>query len=60
MSLSAREILENKGFTVKDENAEALDSRWKAMEAAKESIDIDDLAETKIGLTNIPGGEQID
>lgn len=60
MSLSAREILENKGFTVKDENAEAIDSRWKAMEKMKAEIDTADLAETRIGLTNIPGGEQID
>lgn len=60
MSFSAREILETKGFKVMDETAEYVDMRWKSMEAVKEEIENEYLAENKIGLTNIPGSEQID
>lgn len=59
MTLSARQLLENKGFKVKEEIAEALNARWKGLEAAKKTIDISYLAESKIGVTNIPGGEDI-
>lgn len=60
MTLSARQLLENKGFTVKEAHTETLEARWKALEAAKENIENRYLAETKIGITNIPGGEQFD
>lgn len=60
MSFSAREILETKGFKVMDETAEYVDMRWKGMEAVKEEIENEYLVENKIGLTNIPGSEQID
>lgn len=58
--LTARQILESKGFKVKEENVEALEMQWKTLQAAKSAIELDYLKESKIGLTNVPGGDAID
>jgi len=53
-------ILENKGFKVKDENKENLETRWEILESQKKEIELSYLQENKIGLTNVPGGDDID
>lgn len=60
MTLSARQLLESKGFNVKKEIEPALEARWRGLEAAKAEIDSSYLAESKIGITHIPGGERVD
>lgn len=58
--LTARQILESKGFTVNEETIDALEARWQGLQAAKKDISIDLLAENKMGMTNIAGGDEID
>ena len=58
--LSARQILESKGFKVSDGHAEALELQWKSLQEAKDAIDLDYLKENKMGLTNVPGGDRIE
>jgi len=58
--LTARQIIESKGFKVKEENVAAIEMQWKKLQAAREQIELDYLKESKIGITNVPGGDQID
>lgn len=60
MSLLAYQLLENKGFKVKDEHADMLEIRWQSMLEMKEKIEIDLPTEIDIGLRNIPGGDHLD
>lgn len=60
MSLSARDILESKGFKVKDENTDLLNNRWNAMQEAQNTIKKISLGESEIGLTNVLGGKKRD
>lgn len=58
--LTARQILESKGFNINEETIDALEQRWKGLQAAKKEIDISYLEDNKMGLTNISRGDQID
>lgn len=58
--LTARQLLETKGFKVNDAHAEALELQWKKLQEAKQAIDLSYLKENKVGLTNIPGGDRIE
>lgn len=58
--IPTNKLLESKGFKVKEENVETLEMQWKALQAAKSAIELDYLKESKMGLTNVPGGDQID
>lgn len=58
--LTAREILENKGFKVSEAHADLLEHQWNSLQEAKKAIDLEYLKENKMGLTNVPGGDRID
>lgn len=60
MSLSIKELLENKGIKPREEHLEILDIRWEGMAALRgdlEGINIDDV---DIGMRNIPGGDHVE
>lgn len=58
--LTARQILESKGFTINEETIEALESRWKGLQEEKKAISLNYLKENKMGMTNIAGGDKVD
>lgn len=58
--LSAREILQSKGFRINEDTIDALEARWQGLHAAKQAIDLDYLEENKMGITNIAGGDDLD
>lgn len=60
MSLSVKEMLENKGIKPREEHLEILETRWKGMAELRgnlEGISIDD---ADIGMRNIPGGDHVE
>jgi len=60
LSLSIKELLENKGIRPREEHLEILDRRWSGMAALRgdlEGVNIDD---ADISLRNIPGGDHVE
>lgn len=60
LSLSIKELLENKGIKPREEHLEILDRRWKGMAELRgdlEGVNIDD---ADIALRNIPGGDHVE
>lgn len=60
LSLSVKEMLENKGIKPREEHLEILEQRWSGMAKLRgdlEGIAIDD---ADIGIRNIPGGDHVE
>jgi len=58
--LSAREILQSKGFRINEDTIDALEARWQGLHAARQAIELTYLKENQLGITNIAGGDDID
>jgi len=60
LSLSIKELLENKGIKPREEHLEILETRWKGM--AELRGDLKDVAidDADIGMRNIPGGDHVE
>ncbi|HZW69159.1 MAG TPA: hypothetical protein VFF20_11255 [Pseudogracilibacillus sp.] len=57
--LTARQILESKGFKINEETIDGLEARWQGLNASKKEIDVDTyFAANKFGLTNVAGGDK--
>lgn len=57
--LTARQILESKGFKINEDTIEGLEARWQGLNESKKEIDVDTyFAANKFGLTNVVGGDQ--
>ncbi|WP_233201386.1 hypothetical protein [Sporosarcina sp. P13] len=59
LSLSVKQLLENKGIQAKPEHLEILESRWKGMQALRGNLENIKIEDADIGLRNIPGGDHI-
>lgn len=60
MKISAYQILESKGFRVKEENKKNLAARWEVLQNQKENIPQSYFETNKMGLIKILGGESLD
>ena len=60
LSLSIKELLENKGLKPRKEHLEILDTRWKGMAALRGNLDGVAIDDADIGMRNIPGGDHVE
>lgn len=60
MSLSVKQLLENKGIQAKLEHLEVLESRWKGMQELRGTLENVKIEDADIGLRNMPGGDHIE
>lgn len=60
MSLSIKEILENKGIKPREAHLEILDTRWKGMAALRGDLEDVAIDDADIGMRNIPGGDHVE
>lgn len=60
MSLSVRQLLENKGIPVKEEHVDEIEKRWKGMQALRGNLEGVNIDDADISLRNIPGGDHIE
>ncbi|WP_232321206.1 hypothetical protein [Sporosarcina ureae] len=59
LSLSVKQLLDNKGIQAKPEHLEILESRWKGMQELRGTLEGVKIEDADIGLRNIPGGDHI-
>lgn len=59
MTLSVKQLLENKGIQVKSEHLELLEARWKGMQELRGDLEGVNIEDADIALRNIPGGDHI-
>lgn len=60
LTLSVKELLENKGIRVRKEHLDILETRWKGLAELRgelENVNIDD---ADISVRNIPGGDHVE
>lgn len=60
LSLSIKELLENKGITPREEHLEILETRWKGMQALRGDLKGANIDDADIALRNIPGGDHVE
>ncbi len=60
MSLSIKELLENKGIKAREKHLEILDTRWKGMADLRGNLDGVAIDDADIGMRNIPGGDHVE
>lgn len=60
MSLSIKELLENKGIKPREEHLETLENRLNGLSELRGSLDGINIDDADIGLRNIPGGDHIE
>lgn len=60
LSLSIKELLENKGIKPREEHLEILDTRWKGMAELRGNLDGVPIDDADIGMRNIPGGDHVE
>lgn len=60
MSLSIKNLLENKGIKPREEHLEILDTRWKGMAALRGDLKGVNIDDADIGMRNIPGGDHVE
>ena len=60
MSLSVRQLLEDKGIPVKESHLEEIEERWKGMQALRGNLDGVNIDDADISLRNIPGGDHVE
>lgn len=60
MKLSVRQLLENKGFTVKEEHIDMLEQNWEGIKNGRQMISQELKGEADLGLRNIAGGDHVD
>ena len=60
LSLSVKQLLENKGITPREEHLEILETRLKGMKALRSDLSGANIDDADIGLRNIPGGDHVE
>jgi len=60
LSLSVRELLENKGIKPREEHLEILENRWEGMQALRGNLENANIDDANISLRNIPGGDHVE
>lgn len=60
MSLSIKELLENKGIKPREEDLEILETRWKGLAELRGDLEGINKDDADIALRNIPGGDHVE
>lgn len=60
LSLSVKELLENKGITPRKEHLEILETRFKGMKELRGDLAGANIDDADISLRNIPGGDHVE
>ena len=60
LSLSVKEMLENKGINPREEHLEILEKRWQGMKELRADLEGANIDDADIGLRNIPGGDHVE
>lgn len=60
MSLSVKQLLENKGIQPREEHLEVLEKRWKGMQELRGNLEHATIDDADISLRNIPGGDHVE
>lgn len=60
MSLSVKEMLENKGIKPREEHLEILEKRWNGMAELRGDLKDVPIDDADIGIRNIPGGDHVE
>ncbi|OED33047.1 hypothetical protein BHE17_11525 [Planococcus maritimus] len=58
MTFDIHEILEKKGITVPEHHQDMLKAQMAGFEELRQTVDQDQLKDSDMALTHIPGGEQ--
>ena len=60
MSLTIKELLENKGIKPREEHLEILEKRWNGMTELRGDLDGVAIDDADIAVKNIPGGDHVE
>jgi len=60
LSLSIKEILENKGIKLRKEHLDTLENRWKGLSELRGDLSDANIDDADISLRNIPGGDHVE
>lgn len=60
MSLSVKQLLENRGVKPKEEHVEVLGNRWKGLLALRGDLEDASIDDAAISLRNTPGGDHVE
>ncbi|HLQ83235.1 MAG TPA: hypothetical protein VK121_05275 [Pseudogracilibacillus sp.] len=60
LSLSIKELLENKGIKPREEDLEILETRWKGLAELRGDLEGINKDDADIALRNIPGGDHVE
>lgn len=60
LSLSVKELLENKGISPRAQHIEILEHRWKGMAELRGDLSGVAIDDADIGIRNIPGGDHVE
>lgn len=60
MSLSVKELLENKGIKPREEYLKILENRWEGLQTLRGNLENANLDDANISLRNIPGGDHVE
>ncbi|HLR69121.1 hypothetical protein ACFQ1Y_05765 [Virgibacillus alimentarius] len=60
LSLTVRELLEDKGLKMQENHLRILKDRWEGLQVLKGDLDTIQVDDADIGLRNIPGGDHIE
>lgn len=60
MSLSVKQLLENKGIKPREEHLETLENRWGGLQALRGNLENANIDDANISLRNIPGGDHVE
>ena len=60
LSLSIKELLENKGIKPREEHLEILETRWKGLAELRGDLEGINKDDADIALRNIPGGDHVE
>ncbi len=60
MSLTIKELLENKGIKPREEHLEILEKRWNGMAELRGNLDGVAIDDADIAVKSIPGGDHVE
>ncbi|MFD1363310.1 hypothetical protein [Lentibacillus salinarum] len=60
MSLSVKELLEDKGIKPREEHLEILEYRWEGIKVLRGNLENANIDDVNISLRNIPGGDHVE
>ncbi len=60
MSLSVKQLLENKGIKPREEHLDILENRWEGMQSLRGNLENANIDDANMSLRNIPGGDHVE